>query len=270
MAPACRPDRIVAIAERFGMDPWAVLDNVIFLFSVCECTRFIYARAYTYEHQHNLLLGLAAKMAEEPFRLLIVDSVIALFQEEMRQKLAQMLSRLIKIAEEFNVAVYMTNQVIADPGGGIFITDRRNQQGGMYFWDYVERKQLEWSVSSEWSPNGCYFMTATTTPRLQVDNGIKMFHYNGSLYFKQMFDKLYQSYSFSFVVILIHSLVMAIVLNFTMFLCTIVNSALTTMIVGVLKGVGSKSLVVLLICTGVFAVVRMVYASRKLELDQTA
>ena len=48
-----------------------------------------------------------------------------------------------------------------------------------------------------------------------------------------------QSYSFSFLVILVLSLVMGIVLNFTMFLCTIVNSALTTTIVGVLKGVGS-------------------------------
>lgn len=28
----------------------------------------------------------------------------------LQQKLAQMLSRLTKIAEEFNVAVYMTNQ----------------------------------------------------------------------------------------------------------------------------------------------------------------
>ncbi|KAM0944044.1 putative ATP diphosphatase [Dioscorea sansibarensis] len=102
-----RPDRIVPIAERFGMDAGAVLDNII------------YARAYTYEHQYNLLLGLAAKMSEEPFRLLIVDSVIALFRvdftgrgelAERQQKLAQMLSRLIKIAEEFNVAVYMTNQ----------------------------------------------------------------------------------------------------------------------------------------------------------------
>lgn len=36
-------------------------------------------------------------------------------------------------------------------------------------------------------------MTATTAPRLQVDNGIKIFHYNGSLYFKKMFDKLYQA-----------------------------------------------------------------------------
>lgn len=44
------------------------------------------------------------------------------------------------------------------------------------FWDYLEKKQLgttkaEWSVTSEWSPDGCYFMTATTAPRLQVDNG---------------------------------------------------------------------------------------------------
>ncbi|CAK7327134.1 unnamed protein product [Dovyalis caffra] len=122
-----RPDRIVPIAERFGMDPGAVLDNIV------------YARAYTYEHQYNLLLGLAAKMSEEPFRLLIVDSVIALFRvdftgrgelAERQQKLAQMLSRLIKIAEEFNVAVYMTNQVIADPGGGVFISDPKKPAGG--------------------------------------------------------------------------------------------------------------------------------------------
>ncbi|KAG6482974.1 hypothetical protein ZIOFF_059614 [Zingiber officinale] len=66
-----RPDRIVPIAERFGMDAGAVLDNI-----VC-------ARVYTYEYQYNLLLGLVAKMFEEPFRLLIVDSVIALFRLNM-------------------------------------------------------------------------------------------------------------------------------------------------------------------------------------------
>ncbi|PVH33590.1 hypothetical protein PAHAL_8G027700 [Panicum hallii] len=122
-----RPERIVPIAERFGMDANTVLDNII------------YARAYTYEHQYNLLLGLAAKMAEEPFRLMIVDSVIALFRvdfsgrgelAERQQKLAQMLSRLTKIAEELNVAVYITNQVIADPGGGMFITDPKKPAGG--------------------------------------------------------------------------------------------------------------------------------------------
>nr|AFK44717.1 unknown [Lotus japonicus] len=51
-----------------------------------------------------------------------------------------------------------------------------------------------------------------------------------------------KSYSVSFLAILILSLVMGIVLNYTMFLCTVVNSALTTIIVGVLKGVGSTTL----------------------------
>uniref|UniRef100_A0A0E0BNV0 RecA family profile 2 domain-containing protein n=1 Tax=Oryza glumipatula TaxID=40148 RepID=A0A0E0BNV0_9ORYZ len=91
-----RPERIVPIAERFGMDANAVLDN-------------------------------------------IVDSVISLFRvdfsgrgelAERQQKLAQMLSHLTKIAEEFNVAVYITNQVIADPGGGMFITDPKKPAGG--------------------------------------------------------------------------------------------------------------------------------------------
>ncbi|CAL9056477.1 unnamed protein product [Musa banksii] len=73
-----------------------------------------------------------------------------------------------------------------------------NLPGDMAFWDYTEKKLLgttkaEWSVTSEWSPDGQYFMTATTAPRLQIDNGIKIFRYDGSLYFKKMFSKLYQA-----------------------------------------------------------------------------
>ncbi|PRQ34994.1 putative DNA recombination and repair protein Rad51 [Rosa chinensis] len=65
-----------------------------------------------------MLFGLAAKMAKEPLRLLVMDSVISLFRVDVtgrgelgdrQQKLAHMLSLLIKIAEEFNVAVHMTN-----------------------------------------------------------------------------------------------------------------------------------------------------------------
>lgn len=43
------------------------------------------------------------------------------------------------------------------------------------FWDCSEKRLLgstkaECSVTSEWSPDGRYFMTATTAPRLQIDN----------------------------------------------------------------------------------------------------
>ncbi|WOL14327.1 eukaryotic translation initiation factor 2A [Canna indica] len=73
-----------------------------------------------------------------------------------------------------------------------------NLPGNMAFWDFTEKKLLgetksECSVTSEWSPDGRYFMTATTAPRLQIDNGIKIFHYDGSLYFEKMFTKLFQA-----------------------------------------------------------------------------
>ncbi|EDO28862.1 predicted protein [Nematostella vectensis] len=79
------------------------------------------------EHQYELLDSVAAKFHEEPgvFKLLIVDSVMALFRVDFtgrgeladrQQKLAQMLSRLQKLSEEFNVAVFITNQV-CDKGG---------------------------------------------------------------------------------------------------------------------------------------------------------
>ncbi|CAN1250719.1 Eukaryotic translation initiation factor 2A [Linum perenne] len=82
--------------------------------------------------------------------------------------------------------------------GFVCIAGFGNLPGDMAFWDYEEKKQIgttraECSVSSEWSPDGRYFMTATTAPRLQVDNGLKIFHYNGSVFFKKKFDKLYQA-----------------------------------------------------------------------------
>lgn len=123
-----RPERIRPIAERFGLDAGAVLDNILV------------ARAYTHEHQSHLLSMVAAKMAEEQFSLLVVDSITALFRvdfsgrgelAERQQKLGKMMSHLMKIAEEFNVAVYITNQVVADPGGAsLFVADPKKPVGG--------------------------------------------------------------------------------------------------------------------------------------------
>lgn len=123
-----RPERIRPIAERYGLDPTAALDNILV------------ARAFTHEHQAHLLSQVAAKMAEDQFSLLVIDSITALFRvdfsgrgelAERQQKLAKMLSQLIKIAEEFNVAVYITNQVVADPGGAsMFVADPKKPVGG--------------------------------------------------------------------------------------------------------------------------------------------
>ncbi|XP_067939107.1 meiotic recombination protein DMC1/LIM15 homolog [Watersipora subatra] len=125
-----RPDRLRDIADRFGLDQSAVLDNVL------------YARAYTSEHQFELLDFVAAKFHEEPgvFKLLVVDSIMALFRVDFsgrgeladrQQKLAQMLSRLQKISEEFNVAVFITNQMTADPGATMsFQADPKKPVGG--------------------------------------------------------------------------------------------------------------------------------------------
>ncbi|KAI3640558.1 hypothetical protein MIR68_001436 [Amoeboaphelidium protococcarum] len=125
-----RPNRISQIATRFGLDPEEAAENVI------------YARAYNCEHQMELITLLAARFAEERgvYRLLVVDSIIALFRSdytgrgelgERQQKLNQMLSRLIKISEEFNIAVFITNQMTSDPGAALsFVPDPKKAVGG--------------------------------------------------------------------------------------------------------------------------------------------
>ncbi|GAX75141.1 hypothetical protein CEUSTIGMA_g2585.t1 [Chlamydomonas eustigma] len=133
-----RPERIRAIAERFEMDADAVLDNIVV------------ARAYTHEHQLDLLVSVAALMAEDPFKLLIVDSIMANFRNDFQgrgeladrqQRLGCLLAKIKKeniissplrqISEEFNVAVLLTNQVMSDPGGGaMFVSDPKKPVGG--------------------------------------------------------------------------------------------------------------------------------------------
>lgn len=86
--------------------------------------------------------SVAAKFHEEPgvFKLLIIDSIMALFRVDFcgrgeladrQQKLAQMLSRLQKLSEEFNVAIFITNQMTADPGATMsFQADPKKPIGG--------------------------------------------------------------------------------------------------------------------------------------------
>ncbi|MBZ3872523.1 Meiotic recombination protein DMC1/LIM15-like protein [Sciurus carolinensis] len=80
------------------------------------------------------------KIKEAANKLIIIDSIMALFRvdfsgrgelAERQQKLAQMLSRLQKISEEYNVAVFVTNQMTADPGATMtFQADPKKPIGG--------------------------------------------------------------------------------------------------------------------------------------------
>lgn len=105
-----RPVRLLAVAERFGLDGQEVLDNVA------------YARAYNSDHQLDLLVQAAAMMSESRFALLIVDSLTSLYRTDFAGRgelsarqthLAKFLRTLLRLADEFGVAVVFTNQVVA-------------------------------------------------------------------------------------------------------------------------------------------------------------
>mmetsp|Transcript_74643 Transcript_74643/g.177682 ORF Transcript_74643/g.177682 Transcript_74643/m.177682 type:complete len:351 (-) Transcript_74643:10-1062(-) len=112
-----RPERIRQIAEGKGVSAEAAMDNIV------------YARCYTSEHLVQLLLEAASIMVndEDRFALVIVDSIMGVYRvdfsgrgelAERQQALGRVMSKLQKMSEEFNVAVLLTNQVMADPGGG--------------------------------------------------------------------------------------------------------------------------------------------------------
>lgn len=128
---AFRPERLVEIAQRFNLDANAVLENVT------------YVRAFTSDLQISTLAGVAAKLAEDGglYKMLIVDSATALFRVDYvgrgelaprQQALNQYLSKLMKMAEEFNIAVFITNQVMSTPDGAAasFVVDPKKPVGG--------------------------------------------------------------------------------------------------------------------------------------------
>lgn len=43
----------------------------------------------------------------------------------------------------------------------------------------------------KWSPDGRFILTATTSPRLRVDNGLKIWYLNGNLVYQKHYDVLY-------------------------------------------------------------------------------
>jgi DNA repair protein RAD51 len=124
-----RPERLLATAERFGLQGNDVLDNVA------------YARAYNSDHQLTLLTQAAAMMSESRYAVVVVDSATALYRTDYlgrgelaarQMHLAQFLRQLLKLADEFGVAVVITNQVVAQvDGGAMFQADPKKPIGGL-------------------------------------------------------------------------------------------------------------------------------------------
>jgi len=109
-----RPERIRQIATGMGLNPENVLKNI-----------FV-ARAFNSDHQ-ILLLDKVTEMIKngEPIKLIVIDSLTAHFRAEFsgrgqladrQQKLNKYLHNLMRLAEQHNVAVYVTNQVMSNPG----------------------------------------------------------------------------------------------------------------------------------------------------------
>ncbi|CAI0401945.1 unnamed protein product, partial [Linum tenue] len=123
-----RPQRLLQIAERYGLNGADVLENVA------------YARAYNTDHQSRLLLSAASMMVESRFALMIVDSATALYRTDFsgrgelsarQMHLAKFLRSLQKMADEFGVAVVITNQVVAQvDGSAIFAGPQIKPIGG--------------------------------------------------------------------------------------------------------------------------------------------
>jgi len=123
-----RPQRLIQIAERYGLNGQDVLDNVAF------------ARAYNSDHQCSLLLQASAMMAESRYALLVVDSATALYRTDYsgrgelsarQSNLARFLRTLQRMADEFGVAVVVTNQVVANvDGASMFQADSKKPIGG--------------------------------------------------------------------------------------------------------------------------------------------
>ncbi|XP_064456682.1 eukaryotic translation initiation factor 2A-like [Ornithodoros turicata] len=92
----------------------------------------------------------------------------------------------------FEMGTGPRNSVYYNPHGSLLIlAGFGNLRGNVEVWDVKAQKLVSKSQASdstllEWSPDGEHYLTATTAPRLRVANGMKVWHYTGSLQHEYM------------------------------------------------------------------------------------
>jgi DNA repair protein RadA len=107
-----RPERIETIAKAAGQDPKKILENVLVV------------RALNTEQQILAVERADKLIRDEGVKLIIVDSLTSLFRAEFvgrgalgerQQKLNTHIHKLLSLADTFDLAVYITNQVMDNP-----------------------------------------------------------------------------------------------------------------------------------------------------------
>lgn len=90
------------------------------------------------------------------------------------------------------------NTILFSPHGRfVIVAGFGNLAGQMDIYDleknYAKVCTIEASNASvcEWSPDGQHILTATTSPRLRVDNGIRLYHVSGGLMYNEDMSELY-------------------------------------------------------------------------------
>lgn len=107
-----RPERVVQIARAINLEPEKVLRNIYV------------ARAFNTEHQMLLIEKSPEMIEDKKIRLIVIDSLTSHFRADFigrgelagrQQKLNKHLHQLQRLADAYNLAVYITNQVMARP-----------------------------------------------------------------------------------------------------------------------------------------------------------
>ncbi|MHA1648335.1 MAG: DNA repair and recombination protein RadA [Promethearchaeota archaeon] len=100
--------KIKRIARRFGMDEQKVLQNIF------------HARIFSTDHQLQMVRAAEQAIKDKHARLIIIDSLLAIMRSEYigigmlaarQQVLNKLIHDLSRLAETYNIAVYLTNQV---------------------------------------------------------------------------------------------------------------------------------------------------------------
>jgi DNA repair protein RadA len=120
-----RPERVEQIARARGLDPSQILKSV----AVCKI--------YNSSHLELIIKDLGKYINDFKAKMVIIDSIISLHRAEYagrgtladrQQRLNNMLHKLVRLTEIYNIAIVITNQVQSSPD--TFFGDPTKAAGG--------------------------------------------------------------------------------------------------------------------------------------------